>query len=125
MNPIPIKACPSGQAGIRIRQKYALKDRVEAASNLGCDETSAKVNKEKGWFWTWQNKFFTFIAFSSSRGFDTIENLFKDGLLQAILNHDCWAAQFKCKAKGHQVCTSHLLRDLVYLFELYNNDWAK
>ncbi len=102
----------------------SLKDRVEAAMNLGCDETGAKVNKEKGWFWTWQNKFFTYIAFSSSRGFDTIESLFKNGLLHAILNHDCWAAQFKCKAKGHQVCTSHLLRDLVYLFELYNNDWA-
>ena len=102
----------------------ALKVKVEAATNLGCDETGAKVNKEKGWFWTWQNKFFTYIAFSSSRGFDTIESLFKNGLLNAILNHDCWAAQFKCKAKGHQVCTSHLLRDLVFLFELYNNDWA-
>lgn len=106
-------------------QYDAIKDRVEEAFSIGSDETGAVVNGDKGWFWTWQNKFFTYIVYSGTRGFITVENLFKDGLLNAIINHDCLAAQFKCKAKGHQACTSHLSRELIYLFALYDSKWAE
>ena len=54
----------------------ALKDRVEKSFSIGSDETGAAVNGKKGWYWTWQNKWFTNIVYSSNRGFSTISEIF-------------------------------------------------
>jgi transposase len=35
---------------------------------VGSDETGARINGKKGWFWTWQNNFLTYIAFSLLKG---------------------------------------------------------
>jgi transposase len=101
-----------------------IKTSIEQADYVGADETGVKVNGLKHWFWTWQNDELTFIVHSESRGYDTIEENFPAGLPNAILVHDRWPAQLKCPAKGHQVCLAHLLRDLNYIQELHQSDWA-
>lgn len=98
---------------------------IQEAESAGTDETGAKVNKEKHWFWTWQNETLTYIIHAVSRGFITISETFPNGLPNTILNHDRLAAHFKCNAKDHQACTAHLLRDLNYIEELHQSKWAK
>ena len=106
--------------------KYeAIKAEIEISANVGSDETGAVVNGENGWFWVWQNKFQTFIAYSSSRGFEVINKLFPNGFPKTILSHDCWAAQFKCEAKGHQICLTHILRDLNFNIDAYSCKWSE
>jgi transposase len=102
----------------------AIKLAIEQSLSAGSDETSCKVNGKKHWFWTWQNDKLTFIIHSESRGFDTVEINFPDGLPDTILIHDRWAAQLKCEAKNHQICMAHLLRDLNYIEELHGSQWA-
>ena len=97
---------------------------ISTSSNVGADETSAKVNGKKWWFWVWQNIESTFISASSSRGSKTIEALFPDGFEHSILNSDRWGAHLKTNCKGHQLCTAHLLRDIQYLEELEKNEWS-
>ncbi|MEJ7684101.1 MAG: hypothetical protein WKG06_40865 [Segetibacter sp.] len=53
------------------------------------------------------------------RGFKTIEDTFINGLPNATLQHDRFACHFNCNALHHQICMSHLLRDLQYIIELY------
>lgn len=101
-----------------------IKQRISSSCVVGTDETGCKVNGKKSWFWTWQNEQLTLIVHSFNRGIDTIKKVFAEGLPNSILNHDRWASHFHCKSKGHQMCTSHLLRDLVYIEELYNSQWA-
>ncbi len=101
-----------------------IKRRIELSDYIGTDETGARVNGKRNWFWAWQNEHLTFIAHSLNRGIDTIKTVFKNGLPNAYLMHDRWASHFHCKAKGHQVCVSHLLRELNYLEELYKSKWA-
>ena len=101
-----------------------IKQRIEKSDFIGTDETGEKVNGSKQWFWVWQNEQLTYIVNSVNRGIDTIKRVFADGLPNAILQHDRWASHFHCKAEGHQICTSHLLRDLNYLEELYKSSWA-
>lgn len=102
-----------------------IKTLIQEAESAGTDETGAKVNSKKHWFWTWQNEALTYIIHAVSRGFITIAETFPNGLPNAILNHDRLAAHFKCNAKGHQACTEHLLRDLNYIAELHQSIWAK
>jgi transposase len=91
---------------------------------VGSDETGIKINGEKGWFWTWQNKLMTYIAFSTNRGFASIETNFAKGFQKAVLVHDCWSSHFKTVCKTHQLCTAHLLRELIFFEERHQSKWA-
>ena len=92
---------------------------------VGADETGAKVNGKKAWFWTWQDSRNTFITVDPSRGYKHIEQLFPNGLTNSILVSDCWAAQLKTPAVGHQLCIAHLQRELNFFIELYDDQWSK
>jgi transposase len=101
-----------------------IKSRIEASDFVGTDETGAKVDGKKHWFWAWQNDHLTYIWHSLNRGIATIKDVFINGLPLAILEHDRWNSHFHCQAKGHQLCTAHLLRDFNYIIELYKDTWA-
>ena len=62
---------------------------------------------------------------TSNRGGQTIKELFPKGFPNAILNSDRWKPHLSTNTKGHQLCISHLLRDLNYLIELEKTGWAK
>ena len=98
--------------------------RVRAAKVVGSDETGIKVDGSKGWFWTWQDRSATYIAFSKNRGMATITENFPLGLQNAVLVHDCWASHFRTPCRTHQLCIAHLLRELVYFCERYRSKWA-
>ena len=102
-----------------------IKANILKSQVVGSDETGAKINGEKGWFWTWQNDLNTFITVAKSRGFKVIENEFPDGLPNSILESDCLSAQLKTKAKTHQICLAHLMREVKYFIQLYDDDWSK
>lgn len=97
---------------------------VQSGNVVGSDETGAKVNGKNGWFWTWQNKLATYIAFSKNRGTATINDNFANGFKNAVLVHDCWKSHFETKSKTHQICTAHLLRELNFFEERYHSSWA-
>ena len=99
-------------------------ENIKSATYLGADETGTKVNGEKWWIWVWQNVRNTFLKASKSRGFDTVKALFPNGLPNATIGSDRWAAQLKIVSKCKQLCFPHLFRDLNFLIELEKTDWA-
>lgn len=99
-----------------------IKKRLQNSASVGSDETSVKVNGNKDWMWTWQSNNLTFITHSDNRGFATIEEHFKDGLPNTVLQHDRYACHFKTTVAAHQICLVHLQRDLQYLNDLYKNE---
>jgi transposase len=98
--------------------------KLETSEVVGSDETGARINGKKGWFWTWQNQFLTYIAFSFKRGTETIFANFPKGFIFAVLVHDCWKSHFETKVKKHQICIAHLLRELIFFEERYISNWA-
>lgn len=102
-----------------------IKEGIILSDVAGSDETGVRVNGQKDWIWTWQNDELTFITHSDNRGYRAIEEHFENGLPDTVMIHDRYAAQIKCAAKHHQLCTAHLTRDLKYLIQLYpDSDWA-
>ncbi len=91
---------------------------LEYSNIVGADETGVKVNGDKWWFWTWQNNSNTFITASDNRGYSTIEKSFPSGFINAHLVSDCYSAHLKTPALSHQLCLSHLIRDLNYIIEV-------
>lgn len=97
---------------------------LEQSKVVGGDETGAKVNGKKQWIWVWQTTFLTFISISVSRGAATINALFPNGFPLATFCSDRWKAQLNTRAKKHQLCLAHLLRELEYLIQTEKTDWA-
>ena len=104
----------------------AIKEKLSQATYIGTDETGININGQKHWSWVWQNHHLTYIVCAVSRGIQTIKEHFINGLPSAVLVHDRWAAHFNMDVKAHQICTAHLLRDLNYINQLYENkcQWA-
>jgi len=102
-----------------------IRNYIEQSDIIGADETGIKVNGDKFWGWIWQNLNATFIAITQNRGKQTIEKYFPNGFLDGIIISDRWKPQLDTNAKGHQLCIPHLLRNLAYLVELENTQWAK
>ena len=95
-----------------------IRKEIETSKVVGADETGAKMNGDKWWFWTWQNDNGTYTTASNNRAFSTVEDNFSEGFKNAVLISDRYGAHLKTKAYAHQVCISHLFRDLNYLIEL-------
>ena len=101
-----------------------IRERVKTATVNGGDETGMKINGDKGWFWTFQGKLFTFIIASLNRGSQTINEHFPNGFAFSVLVHDCWRCYFKVAAVAHQICLAHLQREFNHVNECYKLKWA-
>ena len=111
-----------GQKALSTWQHIA--EEVQGSKVVGSDETGAKLNGKRGWFWTWQTNKATFITFSGNRGTNTINTNFEKGFTDAVLVHDCWKSHFETKVKTHQICIAHLLRELTFCEDRYLSPWA-
>jgi transposase len=98
---------------------------VAQSNVVGSDETGNRLNGKKGWAWVFQTPDATYIHSDQSRGKSVVEQLFPDGFPNSVLVHDCWSTYFGVPAKSHQICTSHLLRELKYFSKLYpDQQWS-
>lgn len=115
-----------GKAAGKVHPFYEeILNQIKQATYVGSDETGAKIGGEKWWIWVWQNLNNTFLKASPSRGFDTVRDTFPEGLPEACIGSDRWAAQLKINSKAKQLCLPHLLRDLNFLIETEKNPWAQ
>ena len=102
-----------------------IRDQIAKASWLGGDETGAKINGKKAWFWVFQNKSFTYLKAASSRGYESIIETFEDGFPHSVYVSDSLPAQLKVKTYAKQLCLAHLLRELKNFETAFNSQWAK
>ena len=101
-----------------------IRQTVSKAKVTGADETGMKENGKLNWFRTWQGKFATYITASKNRGLQTVKTNFPAGFPNAVLVHDCWKGHLNTTAAGHQICTAHLLRELLFFKQKYKSPWA-
>lgn len=101
-----------------------IQQRVELSPVVGGDETGVKINGKKGWLWTFQTPLLTFFVASVSRGFENINNFFKNGFPVSVYVSDCLPAQLKVASKAHQICISHLLRELNNFIDVFKCQWS-
>ena len=55
---------------------YTIKQRIDAASYVGTDETSMTVNGEKHWVRTWQNSHLTLLPAPITGALKQLNNIF-------------------------------------------------
>jgi transposase len=102
-----------------------IRRRVSVSPVVGADETGCRVNGKNKWAWVFQTPDATYIHAGDSRGKKAIDDVFPDGFPKSVLVHDCWRSYFNVQTKEHQICTSHLLRELKYFDKIYTHQqWS-
>jgi transposase len=92
---------------------------------LHADETSVPINRVNHWVHVICTPLLTFFAIHVKRGREAMQAI---GILPKFtgwLMHDFLSSYLSFENCRHTFCKSHLLRELVFLFEQHHQAWAK
>jgi transposase len=91
---------------------------------LHADETSLPINKVNHWLHVLCTPLLTFFAIHWSRGKEAIQAAGIIPRFTGWLMHDFLSSYLSFENCLHTFCKSHLLRELVFLFEEHHQSWA-
>jgi transposase len=92
---------------------------------LHADETSVPINKVNHWLHVLCTPLLTFFAIHLNRGKEAIEAIGIIPQFTGWLMHDFLSSYLGFENCLHTFCKSHLMRELVFLFEQHQQSWAK
>jgi len=91
----------------------------------GCDESGVRVAQRLHWLHVVSNLWLTFYGVHPKRGVEAMDDL---GILPRCKNwliHDHWKPYFTYTDCLHALCNEHHLRELKFLHEEHQEDWAQ
>ena len=97
-------------------QAKAIRERLLSGTALACDETGMRVGKANWWLWVFHNADSALFALKPFRSRAMIEEVLGDFRPEYWLS-DRYGAQMNQATGEHQVCLSHMIRDVQYLVE--------
>jgi transposase len=92
---------------------------------LHADETSVPINKVNHWLHVLCTPLLTFFAIHLNRGQAAIHAIGIIPKFTGWLMHDFLSSYLGFDNCLHTFCKSHLMRELVFLFEQHHQSWAK
>jgi transposase len=98
-------------------------DLIATRKQMGGDETSIRVAGRLVWLHVASTRWLTHLAWHRKRGQTAMREIGIWPRFQGRAMHDRWASYdtFACQ---HRLCKAHLIRDLTFLAEAYQQTWA-
>jgi transposase len=97
---------------------------IETAEAVHVDESGARVNGKLAWFHSASTSQATYYAIQPKRGSEAMDAI---GILKerhGWVIHDAWKPYFTYEQAKHGLCNAHLVRELVFLLERRDQQWA-
>ena len=114
------KACVNRLEGYQ----QEVKKQLLQSCILHADETGIRLNGKNSWMHVISNKNISYFAHHLNRGRQAMDEIGLLALYKGILIHDRFSSYFGYGCE-HSLCNAHILRDLIYIEEAFNANWAK
>jgi len=101
-----------------------IKQQLIASPVICLDETGMRIEGTRKWCHVVSTPNLTYYAANASRGSKANEDMGILPVYSGTAMHDGWSSYFKFNCK-HALCNSHNLRDLTFVHEVDNQNWAK
>lgn len=100
-----------------------VKELLPTSDILHVDETGLRVEGKLRWVHTLASTCLTWYGLHTRKGREAIRDF---GILchfKGWLVHDCLSSYFNLRCR-HALCNAHILRELIFIFEYFHQDWA-
>jgi transposase len=115
-----VRRCADGLKGSMER----IREKILASEVIHCDETGTKVNGQTIWMHVASTSEYTHLTVHEKRGKEGINAGKVLPEYKGIVVHDRWASYWKYDVE-HGICGAHLLRDLNWVIDYYQEQmWA-
>jgi transposase len=101
------------------------REEILQSKAMNCDETGMRVDKKKQWIHSYSSGEITLKFLHGKRGCEAINDIGIIPRYGGTCIHDCWSAYLSYLNCKHGLCGSHLLRELQFVIESNNYNWAK
>lgn len=103
----------------------SLKTYLLATRVLHFDETGMRCEKKLRWVHVASSQLATLYTIHAKRGQEAMDEAGILPLFQGVGIHDHWFPYFAYEQITHGLCNAHHLRELTFIHEQENEDWAK
>lgn len=103
----------------------AIKEQLINADVVNFDETGLQVENKLNWLHVACTPYLTYYIVHQKRGMDAMDSI---GILPEFGGravHDHWRPYFGYDDLKHGLCNAHHLRELIFVYEQYGQEWAK
>ena len=101
----------------------AIHEQVKQAPVVGSDETGARVDGLSYWQWVFQTPKLAYYVIQPSRSAQVIADVMDNAQTEVWIS-DVFSSQMCHSAQQYQICLAHQLRDLQYLIDSHQCEWA-
>ena len=102
----------------------AIKQQLINSDVINNDETGLRVEGSLHWLHVASSPTLTYYGVHKKRGKEAMDYI---GILPefgGVSVHDHWKPYFRYENCEHSLCGSHLLRDLTFIYEQYQQEWS-
>ena len=104
--------------------EQVIKEAVTQAAQANFDETGIYVENHREWLHVAATDRLTFYSAHPKRGQKALEAIGILPKFSGCATHDCWSSYFIYGDCQHSVCNAHNLRELIFVHEVMNREWA-